>query len=71
VLTEGTVALMGDSIDPALVEPVEAMAEATLLLATCGPDDTGGVHRSLDLLDQRGLTVGRLDGSGPYEQAGA
>jgi NAD(P)-dependent dehydrogenase (short-subunit alcohol dehydrogenase family) len=66
VLTEGAAALMGDNLDPALIEPVEAMAEAILLLATCPPDVTGGTYRSLDLLASQGREVMSLDGRSPH-----
>lgn len=62
VLTEGAAALMGDSLDPASIEPVEAMAEAILFLSTCPADVTGGVYRSLDLLAERAIPVMGLDG---------
>lgn len=66
VLTEGAGALMGDSLDPSLIEPVEAMAEAILLLASCGPEMTGGTYRSLDLLAAEGREVMGLDGRNPH-----
>ena len=66
VLTEGTVALMGDNLDPALIEPMESMAEAVLLLAAGPPGLTGGTYRSLDLLARHGTTVMQLDGRQPY-----
>ncbi len=66
VLTEGAAALMGDSLDPALIEPVEAMAEAILLLATCPPGMTGGTYRSLDLLAEHAREVMSLDGRTPH-----
>lgn len=70
VLTEGAAALMGDRLDPGLIEPVEAMAEAIVLLST-GPEElTGGVYRSLDLLADRGVTVMALDGRRPHQQPG-
>jgi NAD(P)-dependent dehydrogenase (short-subunit alcohol dehydrogenase family) len=62
VMTEGTAALMGDSIDPDLIEPVEAMAEAILLLATGPKELTGGSFRSLELLAEQGIAVMSLDG---------
>ena len=66
VLTEGAAALMGDNLDPALLEPVEAMAEAILLLATGPAEMTGGVYRSLDLLSRHDIEVMTLDGSARY-----
>jgi hypothetical protein len=41
---------------------MEEMVEGTLLLCDCEPEMTGGVHVSLDLIDQFGLTVRGLDG---------
>ena len=66
VLTEGAAALMGDSLDPSTIEPVEAMAEAILWLSTCPEDVTGGIYRSLDLLAEHGVEVMTLDGSRPH-----
>jgi citronellol/citronellal dehydrogenase len=63
VLTEGAAALMGDTLDPSTIEPVEAMAEAILLLST-GPEEmTGGTYRSLDLLAEHDVPVMSLNGS--------
>jgi hypothetical protein len=45
---------------------MEAMVEGALVLCDCPPDWTGGVHVSLDLLDQLGRTVMTLDGTRPY-----
>jgi hypothetical protein len=42
------------------------MVEATLALCWCGPDRTGGVYVSLDLIDQLGLEVRSLDGAAPH-----
>jgi hypothetical protein len=42
------------------------MVEAVLLLCTCGPERTGLVHTSLDLLDELGRTVMTLDGRARY-----
>ena len=49
-----------------LLESLEAMVEAVLVLCTCGPERTGRVHSSLDLLDELGRTVMDLDGRAPY-----
>lgn len=67
VLTEGTAALMGDNLDPALIEPLESMVEAVLLLARCPQDMTGGAYRSLSLLEATGTTVMTLDGGRAHE----
>lgn len=69
VLTEGAAALMGDTLDPSTIEPVEAMAEAILWLATCGEEMTGGIYRSLDLLAEHGVRVMSLDGARPHGAA--
>ncbi len=66
VATEGTIALIGDSLGPDRTESMEAMVEATLALCGCEAERTGGVHYSLDLLEELGTTVMTLDGSAPY-----
>lgn len=50
-------------IQPEMVEPVEAMAEAALELAVCEPAFTGRITYSLDLLRERGRSIRTLDGS--------
>jgi NAD(P)-dependent dehydrogenase (short-subunit alcohol dehydrogenase family) len=62
VMSEGAVALVGDRVTADQVEPMEAMVEAIVALCDCGPAMTGGVHVSLDLIAQLGLTVRGLDG---------
>lgn len=65
VMSEGADALMGDSLRPDQVEPMEQMVEAIVALG-CGPAElTGGVHVSRDLLDDLGLPIRALDG-GPF-----
>jgi citronellol/citronellal dehydrogenase len=66
VLSEGADALVGGQLTPDQIEPMEAMVEATLALCWCGPDRTGGVYVSLDLIDQLGLEVRTLDGAAPH-----
>ncbi len=39
------------------------MVEAVVALCDCEPDYTGNVCVSLDLIDELGLTVHRLDGT--------
>jgi citronellol/citronellal dehydrogenase len=63
VMSEGAQALIGGRVTADQIEPMEAMVEATLALCDCAPDDTGGIHVSLDLITERGLTVCALDGS--------
>jgi hypothetical protein len=48
-----------------MVEPVEAMAEAALVLATCDAKDTGRITYSLDLLRELGREIRTLDGCAP------
>jgi len=62
VRTEGTEALMGDTIRPSDYEPMEAMVESILLLARGPVELTGGTYVSLDLLEEQGVTVMGLDG---------
>jgi hypothetical protein len=63
VATEGATAMM--ELPDEWLEPVEAMAEASLVLATCDPAvDNGLVVKSLSFLHSRGRTVGSLDGRG-------
>jgi citronellol/citronellal dehydrogenase len=49
-------------IVPEMIEPVEAMAEAALALSVCGPELTGRITYSLDLLRELGREVRTLDG---------
>ena len=63
VMSEGAEALVGSTVRADQIEPMEAMVEATLALCDCDPDDTGGIHVSLDLLAQRGIAVRSLDGA--------
>ncbi|MDA8047018.1 MAG: SDR family NAD(P)-dependent oxidoreductase [Actinomycetota bacterium] len=66
VATEGTIALIGDSLGADRTESMEAMVEGAVALCDCGPERTGGIHYSLDLLEEMGATVMTLDGSAPY-----
>jgi citronellol/citronellal dehydrogenase len=63
VMSEGAEALVGSTVRPDQIEPMEAMVEAMVALCDCPPDDTGGIHVSLDLLADRGIEVRALDGS--------
>jgi len=49
-------------IQPEMIEPVEAMAEAALALASCDAKLTGRVTFSLDLLRDLGREIRTLDG---------
>jgi NAD(P)-dependent dehydrogenase (short-subunit alcohol dehydrogenase family) len=61
VATEGALAVM--DLPPEWCEPVEAMAEAALALATCDPaDDNGLVVKSLPYLADRARPIRTLDG---------
>lgn len=63
VLSEGATALVGATLRPDQIEPVEALVEAAVALCDCPEDLTGRTLVSLDLLADRGLTVHRLDGT--------
>lgn len=63
VATEGALALSGGAMSGGNLESMEAMVEGALLLCDCPTDWTGGVHVSLDLLEQVGARVMTLDGS--------
>src|SRR4029077_20925707 len=65
VLSEGADALVGPSLTADQIESMEAMVEATVALCDWGPDRTGRVHVSLDLLDELGAPVMALDGTRP------
>jgi len=67
VKSEGAWVLVGDYVTDDLVEPMEAMVESVIALCECGPERTGKVLVSLDLLAELGRTVMRLDGSGPLD----
>jgi NAD(P)-dependent dehydrogenase (short-subunit alcohol dehydrogenase family) len=67
VMSEGSVALVGDDLDPSwYVESMEAMVEGTLVLCDCEEHTTGGIFDSIGLLEARHVTVMTLDGSHPY-----
>ncbi|MCU1460057.1 MAG: gno [Acidimicrobiales bacterium] len=65
VMSEGALALIGDKVTDDMIESMEAMVEATVALCCCPADRTGKVHVSLDLNAELGLTVMKLDASGP------
>jgi NAD(P)-dependent dehydrogenase (short-subunit alcohol dehydrogenase family) len=66
VLTEGADALVGSSLTPDQIEPLEAMVESVVALYRCGPDVTARSFVSLDLLEEWGIEVRGLDG-GPFQ----
>ena len=57
VLTEGARALVGSSLRPDQVEPLETMVDAVVTLCDCPPEVTGGSFVSLDLLAGRPAAV--------------
>jgi NAD(P)-dependent dehydrogenase (short-subunit alcohol dehydrogenase family) len=61
VLSEGADALVGEQLGPDQIESMEEMVEATVALCDCEAERTGGVHVSLDLIDELGLEVHGLD----------
>jgi NAD(P)-dependent dehydrogenase (short-subunit alcohol dehydrogenase family) len=65
VMSEGAEAVAGDVITPEMVESMEAMVEGTVALCDCPEERTGQVCVSLDLIDELGLQVLTLDGTGP------
>jgi short-subunit dehydrogenase len=52
VLSEGADALVGDTLRPDQVEPMEKMVEAVMALCDCEADRTGQVYVSLDLIHE-------------------
>ncbi|MED5263092.1 MAG: SDR family NAD(P)-dependent oxidoreductase [Myxococcota bacterium] len=65
VMTPGVVASgVGKFIEDSMIEPVEAMAEAALLLSTCDPAEiTGRITYSVEFLEERGRAIRALDGT--------
>ena len=66
VMSDGAVARGMEGIPESVVQSMEAMAESIVYLCDCPPERTGGVHASLDLLDEVGVTVLTLDGAAPF-----
>lgn len=62
VLSPGAEVLVGAHVDESHLESMEEMVAATVALCDCGPEVTGGVHVSLDLIRDWGIEVGA---SGP------
>jgi NAD(P)-dependent dehydrogenase (short-subunit alcohol dehydrogenase family) len=69
VLTPGVEAMgIAQWLEPSMIEPVEAMAEAALALCCCDPQRlTGRVAYSVKLLADLGRPIRTLDGSALYE----
>ena len=64
VATEGATAMM--ELPAEWLEPIEALAEASLALATCDPElENGLVVKSLSYLRERSRAIQTLDGRGP------
>lgn len=63
VLSEGAVELVGKTLRPDQIESMEEMVEGVVTLCDCGPDVTGRVTVSLDLIADGNLTVHNLDGT--------
>jgi len=70
VITPGVTLVGADKwIEPSMIEPVEAMAEAALALCSCDPEKlTGRVTYSLHLLRELGREIRTLDGSEVYRR---
>jgi citronellol/citronellal dehydrogenase len=73
VITPAVAATGADKyIEPHMIEPVEAMAEAALALSCCDPEKlTGRVTYSLRLLEELGREIRTLDGSSPHRAEAA
>jgi NAD(P)-dependent dehydrogenase (short-subunit alcohol dehydrogenase family) len=63
VLSEGAAALVGPTLRPDQVEPIEVVVEAVMALCDCAGDRTGRTYVSGDLVAEWGLDVHALDGS--------
>jgi NAD(P)-dependent dehydrogenase (short-subunit alcohol dehydrogenase family) len=66
VMSEGAEAVLGNSLSPEQIESLEAMVESVLFLCDCGPDHTGNLEVSLDLVEREAITVMALDGASPH-----
>lgn len=62
VLSEGAAALVGGTLRPDQIEPIEHMVEAVVALCDCPADITGQTVVSTDLVREWGLEVRGLDG---------
>jgi len=70
VVSEGAEALVGGQLAPGQIETMEEMVEAVVALCRCEPDHTGRTDVSLDLIDELGLAVMSLDGTGVHHGPG-
>ena len=66
VLSEGADEIVGAMLSEDQIESMEAMCEAVLWLCDCGPDHTGRIESSLDLLEREGTTVMNLQATAPH-----
>jgi citronellol/citronellal dehydrogenase len=66
VMSEGADAVIGGTLREDQIESMEAMVEAALFLCDCGPDHTGRIESSLDLLERENVTVMNLAGTEPH-----
>ncbi len=66
VMSEGADEVVGGMLRPDQIESMEAMVEAALWLCDCGPDHTGRIESSIDLLEREGVTVMNLQGTAPH-----
>jgi NAD(P)-dependent dehydrogenase (short-subunit alcohol dehydrogenase family) len=65
VMSEGAAALVGASLRPDQVEPLEHIVEAVVALCDCPEDATGRTWVSAELIAEWGLAVHGLDGTLP------
>lgn len=63
VLSEGADEIVGGQLSADQIESMEAMCEAALWLCDCGPDHTGRIEVSLDLLAREGIAPMNLQGT--------
>jgi citronellol/citronellal dehydrogenase len=62
VLSEGAAALVGATLRPDQIEPVEAIVEVAIEMCSCPVELTGQIVVSLDYIDEHRLVVRGLDG---------
>lgn len=63
VMSEGAAELVGGTLRPDQIESMEEMVEAVVALCSCGPEVTGRLSVSLELIAEWGLKVCGLDGA--------
>ena len=62
VLSEGAKALVGDSMQPGMIESMEVMVDSVMALCDCPHEVTAQVFASLDLIASWDIEVRGLDG---------